>query len=577
MRRKLVSTVLLCTMGVGMLSGCGSTGTAADMQKSDTNATSQSADASAAASDDFSSPLKISAWVHTDDNNDGYLANTNENPVISYLSKKFNVTFDWQIPAVGSETEQLNLMLGSGDYTDVFDTTFSQQTCQELYDSGVIQDLTPYVEKYMPNYTKYINSNETVKKSAYTDDGKIVYIPDAKNEPTANWGGLMYNRKLLENVTGGKISFPSGKDEPTTIDDWDYMLGLMKQYYDQKGLKDYACLILPAAGYFTTGDILTGFGTTGSYYVDAQKKVQSGILTDQFYNYLVKMKDWYQKGYIYQDFASRSSDPFYFPNQALTYSGSAGIFYGLDAQLGTAMSSKDNGIDVDYHALTAPLDTQNNATALPANGMVNTNEASDVFGAGWVVSSSCSEEKLIRWLKLCDYLFSDEGSMMKSYGLTKEQAGDNAIYKKLGMQDGAYWFDADGNFTYNPVSDPFAASVKVKENQLRIARFPGMTNNTYYNQKTSDTLKDADKIWISNGYSACIPAGVTLTTQESKDLAPLSTAATDYIDSMVPKFIMGTEKLDKDSFAQFEDKVRSLGMDQCLKIEQTAYDRYMTK
>ena len=44
------------------------------------------------------------------------------------------------------------------------------------------------------------------------------------------WGGLVYRRDILETMTGGNIAFPSGNDEPTTVEDMDYMLELMKQY-----------------------------------------------------------------------------------------------------------------------------------------------------------------------------------------------------------------------------------------------------------------------------------------------------------------------------------------------------------
>lgn len=553
MKKKVLAILLMCSMCLGLFIG-----------------------AAGAEQADFSKHLTISAWVHTDDNEDGYLADTNENPVLAYLMEKFNVTFDWQIPATGSEQEQMNIMLGSGDYTDVFDTTFSQQTPEELYEDGVIQDLTPYLEEYMPNYTAYLAEHDDVARAAYVADDRIVTIPVIYNEATLSWGGLMYNHKILADMTENNIQFPSGNEEPVTVEDWEYMLEIMKQYFVNSGLTDYAVLILPAAGYFTTGDILTGFGATGTYFIDENGNVQYGVLQDGFYNYLVKMKEWYEKGYIYQDFASRNSDPFYFPNTALTYGGSAGIFYGLVQQLYGGMDMPEYGMSFDYHAVAAPLDTENDATPLPANGMISSN-AAGIFSNGWAVSASCSEENLIRWLQICDYLFSDEGSMMRSYGLTKEQAGDNAIFEKLGMSDGAYWFDADGNFVYNPVSDPFSADMKIKENHLRIARLPGLTNWTYYNNLSNEGTKKADEVWSSNGYSAYLPKGMTLSVDERAIVTPLETACNDYIASMVPKFIMGTENLTPESFESFVSQVKTLGIDTCLEVNQAAYDRFMAE
>lgn len=582
MSKRVLAFLLAVCMCMGLLAGCASgnkspesetTGT--DTKGSETGENEDSSEDEQAA--DYSDHIKISAWMHTDDNSDGILSETNENPVIAYLAEKFNVTFEWQLPPTGSESEQMSLMIGSGDYTNVFDATFSQQSCEELYEDGVIQDLTPYVEQYMPNYLAYIESGDTARKSAYANNGKILYIPSVYNEPTLSWGGMMYNHQILVDMTDDNVAFPSGEDAPATVEDWEYMLELMKQYYETSGLTDYACLIIPAAGYFPTGDILTGFGTTGTFYIDDNGDVQYGLLNEQFYNYLVTMKDWYAKGYIYQDFASRNSDPYYFPNTALTWSGSAGLFYGLTSQLYGQLSMPEYGLEVDYRALTAPLDTPNNATALPANGMIAQTQDVDVYSTGWVVSSKSDEATLIRWLQICDYLFSEEGSMMKSYGLTKEQAGDNAVYARIDLEEGAYWFDENGEFHYNPVSDPFTGEATIKEEQLRGNRLPGLHNKTYYVQNAGEGMIEADKIWISNGYSSSLPGGVTLTVEENNINAPLTTVCDDYIASIIPKFIMGTEALTEESFEAFTQQLRSLGMDTRIEIYQTAYDRYMEK
>ena len=41
-------------------------------------------------------------------------------------------------------------------------------------------------------------------------------------------GGLVYRADILDVMTGGNPQFPSGNSEPTTIEDWEYMLPLFK-------------------------------------------------------------------------------------------------------------------------------------------------------------------------------------------------------------------------------------------------------------------------------------------------------------------------------------------------------------
>ena len=578
MKKRLLAVLLTGVMCAGMLAGCGGNDAGkgsgdVPLQESGTGQGSSSADGSGGAEADYSEKLKLTAWVHTDDNEHGYLLDTNENPVVAYIMNKFNVDFEWQLPPLGSEAEQMNLMIGSGDYTDIFDTSYCQQTKEELYADGVIYDLTPYAEQYMPNYVAYLKEHEAVAKQVYSEDGRLLFVANIENEPAISWGGLVYDRNILVKMTDDNIQFPSGNEEPKTVADWEYMLELMKQYFEDSGLAEYACLILPYNGYFA-GDLVNGFGASGTTYLK-DGVVQHGMYEKAFYNYLTKMKEWYEKGYIYQDFASRSSDPFYFPNTALTYGGAAGIFYGLVGQLGGNMNNPEYGWEFDYRALTAPIDEENGAELLPGNGMVANSMSNAVQGGGWVVSTACSEEKLIRWLQICDWLFTEEGSMMKSYGLTKEQAEGDPAYERNGLKDGAYWFDENGEFVYNPVLAPNSGNNAGMEQEIRIARWPGLYNRAYYNASNDPAILEAHEIWISNGYSACIPTGVKLTPEESQLLAPLNTAINDYVDSMIPQFIMGKEPLTEESFEAFVQQMKALGSDTVVETWQAAYDRYM--
>ena len=566
-KKRIVSTVLTGMVCLGTVTGC-------------SGGSNSPQNAELPEAGDFSEHVTISAWIYTDDNTNGYLDNLNQNPAIAYLSEKFNVTFEWQIPPAGSETENFNIMLGSGEYTDVFNDLYSTDSPEVLYEDGVIQDISPYLEEYAPNYKAFLDSSEGSRRTGYTDEGEVLLVAVTANEPGLEWGGLVYRRDILESMTGGNVQFPSGADSPATVEDWDYMLGIMKEYFEASGMTDTACLIIPASGYFSTGHLLTGFGTTGTYYVDDSGNVQYGLLQEGFYNYLVKMKEWYEKGYVYKDFASRNSDLFYLPNTALTYGGAAGVWFGLNSQLGTAMSVPEYGLEMDVEALAAPLDTVNAAAALEANALLNTEIGSTVEGLvtdGWSISTSADPEVVVRWLQICDYLFTEEGMMLKTYGLTAEQAEGDPVYEELGLTDGAYWFDEEGNFVYNPILDPNSPDATVTENELRLVRMPGMENTVYARETASDIWKEADAVWVSDGYSSSLPEGVSLTVEEENTCAPLQTACDDYINSMVPKFIMGTEELTEETFGAFVEQVNSLGMDQLLKIYQEAYDRYMAK
>lgn len=357
-----------------------------------------------------------------------------DSTMIHYWQDMFNIEFDWQIPPQGSESEQMNLMLGTGDYTDIMDMGFNTENLGTLCDDGTIYDLTPYLDEYMPNYKAWLDANPDVKSALFDDSGRIYLAATIQQNPK-QWGGLVYRRDILETMTGGNVAFPSGNAEPTTIADWEYMLELMTQYFKAAGMNDYAGLILPAIGYFSTGEMISGFGIGGLDYLKEDGSVGYGIAEDNFYNYLIKMKEWYEKGYIYADFASRSQDLFYLPNTALTYGGAAGIWFGLTQQLGDTMSLPEYGLMMDVHPLAAPADTEHGIeTPAPiylSSGRATTN-------SGWAISTACSEEKLLRLLPALDWLYTDEGAATRSMGLSEEQGADELPeYLDKGILHGA--------------------------------------------------------------------------------------------------------------------------------------------
>lgn len=522
--------------------------------------------------DDLSQHRNMTAFLYMDDYR--YFGTKDESPVIKYLSDKFNFSIEFQQPPVGSEAESFNNMLGSGMYTDIMEVTYSSQLPSVLYQDGVIIDLAPYLETYMPNYYAYLHdpANIDVYKAMYDSEGHCFAVTAEATDgtPALDWAGMVYRRDILETMTGGYISFPSGNDEPITVADWEYMMELMKTYFEATGMNDTAVLILPYQGYFSTGELVSGFGCSGGWQV-TDGKVAFGLTTPEFYNYLKKMNEWYEKGYIYQDFASRVNDLFYQPNTALTYGGAAGIFFGGYWQLEGKMSLPEYGLNMDVRAASAPLDTENGVeTGFPALGLVTVSGVGPSIGA-WCVSSTCSKENMIRFMTWADYLYSEEGAMIKSYGFTGEQAAADPLYVELGLEKGLYWFDEDGTFH----EDTRVLSNEIEGIGLNGSRLPGMNYKKYEYDLTEKSFLDADKIWSRYGNSGDFPNNAKGTPDEETKLADYYNTYTDYMNSIIVKFIMGTEELNEETYAAYVEQMNKFGIEDAIRIKQEIYDRYM--
>ncbi len=572
MKKRMLAMLLAGAMIVPALAGCKSS------DSGETTAEAGSTTEAEVKEDDLTQSQEISIWLYKDDYT--YYDSYSDNPIVTYLNDKFNATLSFQQPAMGSELEQFSLMLGTGSYTDVMEVSYSTESVSTLYEDGVIIDLAPYLENYAPDFYAWLQAdeNEDVSKALYDDEGHLFTIPmNVATEETLLWGGLVYREDILETMTGGYVSFPSGEDSPTTVADWEYMLELFTQYFQAAGFTDYAGLILPYMGFFETGELLNGFDAAPSFYVDDDGTVKFGPTEIEFYNYLVKMNEWYEKGYIYQDFASRTNDVFYLPNTALTYGGAAGIWYGLNSQLGDVMSMPEYGLTMNVLPTAAPLDTDNDASGLgylgidTARASMNTN--------GYVVSSSCTEEKLIRWLTICNYLFTEEGGMLKTYGLTTEQGADeNSIYQAAGITGGAYTFDGT-TFTYNEKLQPSVGEISLAGDNMSFigTRLPGLNINTYELANSTEQTVEASGIWRTFGKDNNYPSSITLSGEDSDTNSDNYTNYHDYLVSMVPKFIMGTEELNEDTWNAFVEQMNNLGVTESKELYQTYYDAYESK
>ena len=562
MKKRLLAFLLSAAMACTMLSGCGSG--------------SNGSSGGDLPEDNPEEQITFTLWTAADDYK--HYTSYNDNPVIEFLNKKFNVKMDFQLPAIGSEVDNFNLMIGTGDYTDLLNANYSLDGQAVLYEDGVIIDIAPYLEEYMPNYYKILQENEELRKMVYDDEGHafgIYYIEDLTRN---QWGGLVYRRDILDLMTGGYVSFPSGNEQPTTVEDWDYMLPYIKAYFDASGLAETAPLIIPYNGFITTGELVAGFGASGGFQLSTDgTKAEFGPATDAFYNYVVKMKEWFQAGYIYQDFASRTNDLFYLPNTSLTYGGAAGVWMGLLGQTGGAMSLPDYGLYMNVIPITSPLDTEHGVTKEDASFYIFSGIASFPF----CITTACDEAKIARIMTVFDYLYTDEGAKLKQYGLNTEQAADSTLYQSVaGMEKGAWWYDDEGNFCHNELM--WNATGTFEPMSFTGQRLPGAAMPTPWpanrEYTDDDAMQDyAGEVWVSYGRDRNWPAGATMNAEESTQFNSVYTELSDYVNTMVPKFIMGTEELTEESWAAYVEQLNKLGLEKALESYQSSLERYKAR
>lgn len=562
MKKKWLALLISVAMLITLLASC------ADREPeetSDVSSTPEETDVEI----DYSEHKEYTWWLFADTFD--WYSNYSDNPGVQYFNRKFNTTLKFEHPPMGSEVENLNIMLATGDYTDIIDTNHYQGSINELYRDGVIVDLAPYL-KYMPNLSELFEKDPLYRKHAFNDDGQMLELPDFKTSRENPWGGLVYRADILDTMTGGNTQFPSGNDIPTTIEDWDYMLPLFKAYFEAAGMDEYAPLIIPANGIFGFSEILSGFGSHFHHFLD-DGEIQYGPFKDGYYNYLAKLREWYEAGYIYQDFASRTMDPFYLPNTSLTYGGAAGVWFGLGGQLGTAMSMPEYGLEMDVRAIPSPIDAENGITKAP-NYL--TFGPPYMYYGGAAITTACTDVE--RLLASLDFFYGEEGSLIRTFGLNAEQATDDDLYNEVGLENGIYSFDEDDNIVFNEVlySDPkYARNI----NALSSERLPGLLNRCFPVPFYREELVVHYDNWMTyppDDYGVPVGSLYRLAEEESEFISN-QTNLTEYLETKTVRFILGAEELNETTWAEFQEQLRRYGAEDNLEMMKSAYERFLVR
>jgi putative aldouronate transport system substrate-binding protein len=68
-------------------------------------------------------------------------------------------------------------------------------------------------------------------------------------------------------------------------------------------------------------------------------------------------------------------------------------------------------------------------------------------------------------------------------------------------------------------------------------------------------------------------AGINLTVEESQEYNRIYADIETYEDEHIVKFVVGDESLDE--FDNFVSTLKQMGIEDCIAIEQAAYDRYL--
>ena len=462
-----------------------------------------------------------------------------------------NCNVKLEVTAVGDSvvSEQFNLMVSSGDYTDIISDGVSHYS--KGYDAAItddiIIDLYDLAKEYAPNYLYYLDTDPALRAALITDNGCLPTVATIYKEAGCENGGILIRGDWLKEL---------GMETPETYDQLhDYVQACMEKYGAQ------GITIGNAMADCRGDDSLYSYGYdlyAGGYNVIDGNVVYS-YLNDNYYDYLRMLADWYQDGTLYSDFFNvqmGSTDKWFASGQCPVNTGTA-------ANIATIESYADPSYSYELMPINAPKVNADDQLHFSWTDNFSRIKQQD----SWAISTACQDPEGI--MMMVNYLFSEAGQLMYNYG----DEGHSFEYDENGKPQYTELI------TNNPDGISYKDACYIYASAVASGHLPSIMDvraGYYYfgdeEWNVFDTFRTCDADGTYN-----LPTGVALNEEENQEYATLSYDITTYASTEIMKFILGQEELTPDTFETFRDTIISMGGNRMEELYQQAYERYLLK
>lgn len=485
----------------------------------------------------------------------------NELMMYQEMEKRTGISVDFIHPAQGTTgTEAFQILMSSGDYPDMIEYKWSAYTGgpDQAIKDGVIISLNDYLKEYAPNYYNYMEgkaakeSDYAYKISAISNEGNYYGFKNLNVGNYRGYDGLYVRADLLKDWD---------LDVPETIEDWEEVFKTAKKNgvkYPLTGDKNLVGAL--AYNYFNTA-----WEVGSSFYLDGDK-VKFGPFEPEFKKYVKKMADWMKKGYIDIDYVTNDTT---IVRGQITNGTSIASYGYVGGDLGSIIPAmKERDPKFDLVACPYPVMNKGDKPIFQAVQAL----ASDPCIA---VSTQCGvndEERYKNAITWCDYLYSDEGLVLKCFGIE----GDTfEIVKDENGEEHYIYTDKVNNYEEFGATNMSGALFHF----MLPANHPGFNQhpdyfNGYYQY---DRQKEAIDVW--NKYldvaDKHVFPPVSYTGEEAAEKSVIESTANDNLVASISNIILGKASID--TYDAAIKAAKDAGYDKLIKINQAAYERYISR
>ena len=543
--KKVMAGILLATVSMGMLAGCGSS-----------SGGSSSANIS---TEDLSFPL---AETVTITGTISYPSGTEEDPnkrtIFKRLEEETNVHVEWTAISSDQWGDKITLnMANPNTLTDfVFNAGFSNSDLIRYADQGVIIPVEEYIDNNMPNLKAVFDKYPEYRKMCEDENGHIWALP---------WIEQLGSNKTAIQTVGNNMTYINqkwldflGLETPTTVDEFEQVLIAFRDHaselQNEFGIDGS---IIPMSCIMNDQDpslLINGFGEgygdndLGQHIaVTDDGKVISTATTDGFKKGMEWLNKRYDEGLI---------DPECFTQDWSTY-----VAKGKSHRYGVCFTWDVANIDNinDYVPLAALEADTKNVTPM------NSSFTSGFDRGRCVVTAKCDNPAFVcAWL---DLMYDPFQSPQNNWGTYGED--DEFDIFELSTND-----KGEKMLKHAALGD--ASPVEVREAEC--VSGPLAILDEYYGVYVTcpdDAQYRLD--WIKEYYTddmhcKYVYPNVFMTADDTEKLTTIQTDLVSYINSSRSNFVMnGITDADWDAYV---NQVNAYGLDEYLAIYQKYFDSF---
>lgn len=499
-------------------------------------------------------PKQLTVWEQLWYNTAVSVPNLADTPLYKELEKRTGVHVTFIHPPQGQQTQAFNLLIASNQFPDIIADPAGNGWLgypggpEKAISDGVIIKLNDIMAKDAPNLMGILKDHPDWMKAAKTDNGTLYEFPFIRgHQDLLVFFGPQLRKDWLDKL---------GLKVPVTLDDWTNVLTA----FQKAGLSKHPL----AFTNFTDGRGVNGpgysfiqpFGITWDFYQDDNGKVHFGPYENAFKDFLTFFKGWYDKGLIDPEFISTDRKTF----DAKILNGDVGAWTSYTGSGIGAYLDANNGKGT-FNIVPAPNPVLK-AGDTPFYGQRD----NWLPGFGYAISSQAKDPDLAaKWI---DYGYSKEGNLLFNFGI--EGVSYHWVTNYPGFE-GQKFPEYTPLMTANPDGKTLAEMGGLYTRSFYSG--PIVQDREYiYQYAHRPQQRSAIQIWGQTDAAKHELPNISATPQEADQLASIMSEVNTYREEMFVKFITGQEPLS--NFAAFQARLKQMGIEKAIQIEQAGLDRY---